>query len=122
MTDKRKGLECRECGHEACEHLTRALEVHVVESIKLHSLLETAATIAGEKITGKTLPEEHVRRVVDMIIREEGMVTWMTLDEYTAAQLDRDYRDNRIAELMEQVVGLEKKVRGYEVQEDKKAD
>ena len=115
-------LECQICGHKVCEHIDKLVAEQIALMITLRNILETAAKIAGDKLTKQALPEEHVRRVVDMLLREEGMITWMTFDERAAMQLDLDYRDTRIKELEDQVVGLEKKVRSYEVQKDKKAD
>ena len=108
MDDKVKELECQVCGHKACDHIAKMVEEHVNENVRLHTVLETAAKIAGEKLTKKILPEEHIRRVTDMIIREEGMVTWMTLDERKAMEMDLGYRDQRIQELEERVKILEK--------------
>jgi hypothetical protein len=88
----------------------------------LVEILTTAATVAGEKITGNTLKKDHIAHVVEMIVKEQGMVTWMTMDERKAMEMELGYRDHRIEELEAQVVGLEKKVRNYEVQEGKKGD
>lgn len=103
-------LECQICGHVACEHIDKTLDGHVNENIRMHKILETAAKVAGEALTGKELEEEHVRRVTNMIIREEGMITWMTNDERKAMELDLGYRDHRIQELEAEVKALETKL------------
>lgn len=101
-------LECQICSHKACEHIAKMVEEHTEQVVKLHNILETAAKVAGEKLTGKELPEEHIRRISDMIIREEGMVTWMTLDERKAMEMEIGYRDHRIQELEEELKELKK--------------
>jgi len=103
-------LECQICGYKACEHIEELVSKHVDESVRLHTVLETAARIAGEKLTGKTLPEEHIRRMVDMIIRQEHTIAWMTYDERTGMESDINYHTYLIEELKAQVASLEKKV------------
>jgi len=102
-------LECQICGHKACEHIAAMVDEHVEQLVKLRNILETATKLAGEKLTGKELTEEHVRRVADMILREESMITWMTLDERAAMQLDIDYRDQCIQELQAELEEERKK-------------
>lgn len=111
MPDKTVGmLECQICGHKACEHIAAMAQEHTDQIVKMRRIIETAAKIAGEKLTGRELEEAHVRRVSDMFIREEHMVTWMTMDERKAMELDLGYRDHRIQELEADIKTLETKL------------
>ena len=93
-------LECQICGHRACDHIADMVQEHVDSVIKLQGILEKAARVVGKEITGKELKEEHVRNIVEMIRREENMITWMTLDERTAMELDIAIREDRILSLI----------------------
>ena len=105
---KNKMRECQVCGHKTCEHISELLETQTAEVVKLKGILETAARIAGKKLTGKDLDDAHVKRVADMIFREEQMATWMTLDERTAMEMEIGYRDYRIQELEDELKELKK--------------
>lgn len=101
-------LECQVCGKKACEHVSKLVQTQTDDLIKMRNLIETAARVAGERMTGKELTEEKVRRVADMFIREEQVIQWMTMDERAAMQLEIDYRNEQIADLKRQLSAAQK--------------
>ncbi len=72
---------------------------------KARGAIEEAVTIYGKKIK-KDLREDQVAVIVDLIIRDQHSINWLTTNEKVAFEMDICIRDDMIKDLEKQIAVL----------------